>query len=431
MPHSSTPPGVVSLGETGGTQLKGPVTLTEGANVTITQSGQAITIAAAGGAAGANTALSNLAAVAINLSLISDTDITDDLGSLAIRWKSIYASVLSTGDTALDTLLIQAYDVDGAAGTTFITLTAGNTPQCDLSTGVTMGGGNYIYYANGANDVGVTDGGTGVSLLTAYAVICGGVTQTSSLQTVASVGTAGQPLVSNGAAALPSFQSDLATAVTIGSAYIYRASGTDVPVADGGTGLSATTAYAVLCGGTTTTAALQSIAGVGSSGQVLTSNGAGALPTFQAAGGGNWTMVKKTSTESIISDNTLNNDSVLLFAVSASLLYAFRFIIFYDTPAAADFQFTLTVPAGYTLVRWEYNVVTPAAGSFSPVGCNTASGTVQNAPGTGTIGGYVEINGILENGVNVGNVTFRWAQLTSTASNTSVLLGSFLEWTTI
>jgi hypothetical protein len=51
----------------------------------------------------------------------------------------------------------------------------------------------------------------------------------------------------------------------------------------GGTGRASHTAYAVLCGGTTGTGAQQSIASVGSSGQVLTSNGAGALPTFQAA----------------------------------------------------------------------------------------------------------------------------------------------------
>ena len=56
---------------------------------------------------------------------------------------------------------------------------------------------------------------------------------------------------------------------------------TDITVADGGTGRSSHTAYAVLCGGTTTTGAQQSIASVGSSGQILTSNGASALPTFQ------------------------------------------------------------------------------------------------------------------------------------------------------
>lgn len=56
-------------------------------------------------------------------------------------------------------------------------------------------------------------------------------------------------------------------------------------VANGGTGRASQTAYAVICGGTTTTSAQQSIASVGTTGQVLTSNGAGALPTFQAATG--------------------------------------------------------------------------------------------------------------------------------------------------
>lgn len=55
-----------------------------------------------------------------------------------------------------------------------------------------------------------------------------------------------------------------------------------LPVSDGGTGATSATAYAVQCGGTTSTGAHQSIASVGTSGQVLTSNGAGALPTFQA-----------------------------------------------------------------------------------------------------------------------------------------------------
>lgn len=59
-----------------------------------------------------------------------------------------------------------------------------------------------------------------------------------------------------------------------------------VDVDDGGTGRTSATAYAVVCGGTTSTGALQSIASVGTSGQVLTSNGAGALPTFQNASGG-------------------------------------------------------------------------------------------------------------------------------------------------
>jgi len=43
-----------------------------------------------GGESGANTALSNLSSVAINTSLISDTDSTDDLGSSTKYWKNLY-----------------------------------------------------------------------------------------------------------------------------------------------------------------------------------------------------------------------------------------------------------------------------------------------------------------------------------------------------
>lgn len=57
-------------------------------------------------------------------------------------------------------------------------------------------------------------------------------------------------------------------------------------VANGGTGRTTNTAYAVICGGTTNGGAEQSIASVGTAGDILTSNGAGALPTFQAPGGG-------------------------------------------------------------------------------------------------------------------------------------------------
>lgn len=49
----------------------------------------------------------------------------------------------------------------------------------------------------------------------------------------------------------------------------------------GGTGAGSFTAYSVICGGTTSTGTLQNVSGVGTATQVLTSNGAGALPTWQ------------------------------------------------------------------------------------------------------------------------------------------------------
>jgi hypothetical protein len=151
-----------------------------------------------------------------------------------------------------------------------------------------------------------------------YRVIVGN-SGAKDVSALGSVGSSGQVLTSNGAGSNPSWATPTVGTVTsvsgtasrisstggatpvidIDAAYVGQASittlgtittgtwnGTDIAVADGGTGRSSHTAYAVICGGTTTTAAQQSIASVGTSGQVLTSNGAGALPTFQAAAGG-------------------------------------------------------------------------------------------------------------------------------------------------
>jgi len=72
------------------------------------------------------------------------------------------------------------------------------------------------------------------------------------------------------------------TDVVVATNYMASATlGSALGVASGGTGSATATAYAVQCGGTTSTGAHQSVASVGTSGQVLTSNGAGALPTFQ------------------------------------------------------------------------------------------------------------------------------------------------------
>lgn len=54
----------------------------------------------------------------------------------------------------------------------------------------------------------VAGGGTGLATLTAYAVLAGGTTSTGNIQQVSGVGTSGQFLTSNGAASLPTWQSN-------------------------------------------------------------------------------------------------------------------------------------------------------------------------------------------------------------------------------
>lgn len=99
---------------------------------------------------------------------------------------------LRTSTSAGNNVLLQARDVDGAAYTTFITLTANNTPTCDLSDDVTKAGA-YIYRASGT-DVAVADGGTNISSYTKGDLL---VATGATTLVAQGVGTDGQVLVYN------------------------------------------------------------------------------------------------------------------------------------------------------------------------------------------------------------------------------------------
>jgi hypothetical protein len=83
-------------------------------------------------------------------------------------------------------------------------------------------------------------------------------------------------------------------------------------VGDGGTGNTTFTAYSVLCAGTTATGTFQNVSGLGASGQVLTSNGASALPTWQAAGSGSGANIQQFTKTGIVGTST---GQTLLFTV--------------------------------------------------------------------------------------------------------------------
>jgi hypothetical protein len=94
-------------------------------------------------------------------------------------------------------------------------------------------------------------------------------------------------LVTSGAG-VPSISTDIPTAVTIGAAYIYRVGGTDVAVADGGTGLSAGTSGGIL-GFTGSTTIASSVALTASA--LVLGGGAGATPTPMASLGTTSTLL--------------------------------------------------------------------------------------------------------------------------------------------
>jgi hypothetical protein len=127
--------------------------------------------------------------------------------------------------------------------------------------------------------------------VTQYYTLVGGAS--NAISSVAPSATSGVPLISGGSSANPSF-------------------GTAV-VAGGGTGNTTFTAYSVITAGTTATGAFQNVSGLGSSGNVLTSNGAGALPTWQAAasGGMTWSVITMSQNAAVNNGYICNEASLL------------------------------------------------------------------------------------------------------------------------
>lgn len=83
-----------------------------------------------GGGGGANTTLSNLGTTAINTSLVSDTDNTDNLGSAAIRWAKIFVAEIDDA-SSVAVLDVANRLLKNAAGTTVLDFSGTNL---DVST---------------------------------------------------------------------------------------------------------------------------------------------------------------------------------------------------------------------------------------------------------------------------------------------------------
>jgi hypothetical protein len=150
-----------------------------------------------------------------------------------------------------------------------------------------------------------------------------------------------------------------------------------VGVANGGTGLTTATAYSLLAGGTTSTGAFQSLASVGTTGQVLTSNGASALPTWQNAAGGSSGATNYTFT-SATTNFTLTSSSNQVVAILGN-----------TTTSIAP---SLTMPAMNSGMTTGFNRF--VFQNFSPYGSialKDSGGTIRQFTSGSTYGGYLTI----------------------------------------
>jgi len=190
----------------------------------------------------------------------------------------------------------------------------------------------------------VSEGGTGVTTMTtAYAPVCAGTTATGALQVASTgLGTSGFILTSTGGASLPTFQAPAASSITItgdsgggltGNSFTFTGGTTGLTfagatstetlggtliVANGGTGVATmTTAYAPVVAGTTATGALQvASTGLSTSGFVLTSNGASAVPSFKVVPNDvTWSVISANQTAVVNNGYFCNKAGTLALAL--------------------------------------------------------------------------------------------------------------------
>lgn len=219
----------------------------------------------------------------------------------------------------------------------------------------------------------VPKGGTGATSLTDHGVIVG--SGTSAVDALA-VGTDGQLLIGQSSAD-PSFNTMSGDATISKSGALTLGT---VGVAKGGTGATTLTAHGVVVGNGTSAV---NITGAGTSGQVLTSNGASADPTFQTpAGGGEVSHIQRV----------LTSGEMLALSTSPQQVLA--------APGAGK---------AYIIQQWSamlnYNSATYTnGGNLSLVGATTAAtyAAFSNAAYIGTTSTYSSTTGTAVTGNSTG-----------------------------
>jgi hypothetical protein len=144
-----------------------------------------------------------------------------------------------------------------------------------------------------------------------------------------------------------------------------------------------------------------------------------------------WQKAVKSSDESVISSTTLQNDDDLKFAMLANTNYRFRCFLLFDTGATGDFKYRHTGPASPTRVRIKRSHVVGAGTAYAGIALDQAYSAADIAIAGAAGTGWVELEGMIQNGANAGNFQIQWAQNASEAVNTTVLQGSYIEWRVI
>ena len=163
--------------------------------------------------------------------------------------------------------------------------------------------------------------------------------------------------------------------------------GTDIAVADGGTGAS------------TAAAARTNLGALGTTG----------LSSVE--------FIRKAADETIDTSSTLQNDDDFV---------GVELVLFIDSGSTPDFKFAFTVPSGAVLT-WGIGSSVMMNTSETAVGSatETASGTAIALAGQAARR-LVTVSGLVVNSTTAGNLQFQWAQNTSDAGSTKIEARSYM-----